>query len=294
MPMTTQERKISVGDLEWFYRDTALEPTPQQPAILLLHGIPAQSYTWSPILPMLAQRKWRAIAPDWPGFGYSSKPNVGSNAGSFAYSPEAFLQALENFVQALELEKLSLIVQGFLGSVGLQYAFRHPETIERLVILNTPLTPAHRLPWKLQQLGLPFVGDMLTQDPLLADRTLEGGSGFTVPDEDLDVYRRPYLTSSAAGRSLLATVRNLQLKPTLSAIETGFKTWEKPTLFLWGMGDPWLAAEPAQQLAQQLPDGEFVSLAEARHYPQEHWSEDIGVALQRFFGTAPESKGSPA
>ena len=37
----------------------------------------------------------------------------------------------------------------------------------------------------MQQMGLPFVGDMMTQDPLLVDRTLEAGSKFVVSDEDL-------------------------------------------------------------------------------------------------------------
>ncbi len=40
----------------------------------------------------------------------------------------------------------------------------------------------------MQQWGVPFVGDMLTQDPLLVDRTLEGGSKYRISDQDLDIY----------------------------------------------------------------------------------------------------------
>ena len=77
----------------------------------------------------------------------------------------------------------------------------------------------------MQQLGLPFIGDMMTQDPLLVDRTLEGGSRQTISDKDLDVYRRPFLKSSDAGRSLMNTVRNIQLPQSMAEIESGLKGW---------------------------------------------------------------------
>ena len=169
--MSIQEHKITVNSLEWFYRE--VEPIGQTDLlpVLLLHGLPSQSYSWRNILPALAKQGTRAIAPDWIGYGFSSKPEK----RDFAYTPDAFITALSGFIQALELKRFSLVVQGFLGSVGLQYALRHPEEIANLAILNTPISNAAKLPWKIQQMGLPLAGEMMTQDPLLVDRTLEGG-----------------------------------------------------------------------------------------------------------------------
>ena len=276
--MSITEHKIKVGSLEWFYR--LAEPTGRTDLlpVLLLHGLPSQSYSWRNILPALAAQGTKAIAPDWIGSGLSAKPE----RREFAYTPDAFVTALAAFVQALEIERFSLVVQGFLGSVGLQYALRHPEQIDSLAILNTPLSTAAKLPWKMQQWGLPLAGDMLTQDPLLVDRTLEGGSRYRIADQDLDVYRRPFLKSSDVGRSLLATVRNLQLQPAMAEIESGFRSWQQPTLIVWGPADPWLPLSMAQGFASSLPQVQLVQLEEGGHYPQEHWHEAIMADLLPF------------
>jgi pimeloyl-ACP methyl ester carboxylesterase len=226
----------------------------------------------------LAAKGYRAIAPDWIGAGFSSK----ADKRDFAYTPDAFLKALSEFIDALELDKFHLVVQGFLGSVGLQYALKNPDKIDRLIVLNTPVSPAAKLPWKIQQMGLPFVGDMMTQDPLLVDRTLEGGSGYVIEDKDLDVYRRPFLKSSASGRSLLATIKNLKLKEAMAEISTGFKTWEHPTQIIWGVADPWLTVEQAQEFANLVRGSEFVKLEKAGHYPQDHWPKEISESLLLF------------
>lgn len=276
--MAIDERSVDVGGLAWFYRESnPLGPT-DKPPVLLLHSLPSQSYSWRGVMPALSEQGFRAIAPDWPGFGFSGKPEP----REFAYTPMAFVEALAAFVQALEIERFSLVVQGFLGPVGLRYALKHPEQIERLAILNTPLSSAAKLPWKIQQLGLPLAGEMMTQDPLLVDRTLEGGGPYQIADEDLDVYRRPFLKSSAAGRSLLATVRKLGLKESMSEIESGFQQWTQPTLVIWGMADPWLSLSQAEAFTKALPDAELVQLEEVGHYPQEDWHEKVNQALLPF------------
>ena len=174
------------------------------------------------------------------------------------------------------------MVQGFLASVGIQYALANPERIERLVILNTPITPTAKLPWPMKQWTLPFVGDMVTQDPLLIDRTLEGGSGFVINDEKLDVYRRPFLKTSATGRALMATAKNLNLAQELVAVEQGLQKIELPTALIWGCADPWLDGESVQNLAKSNPKLSFVALPEAKHYPQEHWPKEVSEALTTF------------
>ncbi|MBD2446574.1 alpha/beta fold hydrolase [Nostoc sp. FACHB-152] len=269
--MAVTENKVKVDSLEWFYREA--EPIGQSDLlpVILLHGIVSQSYSWRNIMPALASQGTRAIAPDWIGYGFSAMPEK----RDFAYTPDAFIQALEGFIQALKIEKFSLVVQGFLGSVGLQYALRHPEKIANIAILNAPISTNTKLPWKLKQMGLPLAGEMITQDPLLVDRTLEGGSRYRIEDKDLDVYRRPFLKTSAAGRGLLSTIRNLQLPQAMSEIESGFQKWQQPILLQWGMIDPWLSVDIAQKFSDSVSSAELIKLNNVGHYPQEHYHNAI-------------------
>ncbi|WP_224090558.1 alpha/beta fold hydrolase [Nostoc sp. MS1] len=283
--MSITENKITVNSLEWFYREAAPIGRTDLLPVLFLHGIPSQSYSWRNILPALGSQGTRAIAPDWIGSGFSAKPEK----QDFAYTTEAYITALAAFVQALELERFSLVVQGFLGSIGLQYALKYPEQIANIAILNAPISTDAKLPWKLKQMGLPFVGDMMTQDPLLIDRTLEGGSRYRIEDKDLDIYRRPFLKTSAVGRALLTTIRNLQLPIAMTEIESGFKQWQQPILIQWGMIDPWLPVEVAQKFADTVPNAELIKLNNVGHYPQEHYHKTILEDLLPFVRRAESS-----
>ncbi|MDX2096199.1 MAG: alpha/beta fold hydrolase [Leptolyngbyaceae cyanobacterium bins.59] len=276
--VSIEKQVLSVGSLEWFYRECRPVGEITKPPVLLLHGLVSQSYSWRSALPALAEQGFWAIAPDWIGGGFSAKPD----RRDFAYTPAAFEKALEELLQALEISSFYLVVQGFLGSVGLQYALHHPEQVERLAIFNTPLSASVKLPWRIKQMGLPLVGDMMTQDPLLVDRTLEGAGPYQVTDEALDIYRRPFLQSSDAGRSLLATIQNLQLSASMAEIEQGFKGWPRPTLVAWGVQDSWLPLELGRNFAAALSDGEFLELSEVGHYAQEDWPEKVNEALIPF------------
>ncbi|MGG6264491.1 alpha/beta fold hydrolase [Leptolyngbya sp. AN03gr2] len=265
-------KRIEVGSLNWCYREA--EPmNPSRTPVILLHGLVSQGYSWRNVLPNLAEEGFRAIAPDWIGCGYSSMPD----RRDFAYTPDAFIEALEALIAQFGFEKVSIVSQGFLGSVGIQYALRHPEQVERLAIFNCPIAQDAKLPWKLKQMGIPLVGDMMTQDPLLVDRTLEGAGGYRIEDEDLDVYRRPWLKTSDVGRSLLAIIQNLQLKQVTAEIESGLANWQNPLLIGWGKRDPWLSIDLAKSFRSQL-----VELDEVGHYPQEDWHEKVSEVLIPF------------
>ncbi len=276
------EQTCEAGGLRWFYREALPMNESAKPPVVLLHGIVSQSYSWREVMGPLATAGFRSLAPDWIGHGYSAKPDK----SEFAYSPEAFLAALEQWLTAMEIERFSLVVQGFLGSVGLLYAAKHPEKIERLVIVNSPLTAAAKLPFKISQLGWPLLGEVLTQDPLLVDRTLEGGGPYQVSDKHLNVYRKPFLKSSDVGRSLLATVRQLQIQRVMAEIDQGFENWPVPTLIVWGTADKWLPENLADRFARKLTDSEVVKLAETGHYAQEDWAEKVSEAVVPFLRRA--------
>ena len=266
-------KRIEVGSLNWFYREAEPMNQSNRTPVILLHGLVSQGYSWRNVLPALAEQGFRAIAPDWIGCGYSSMPD----RRDFAYTPDAFITALEGLIAQFGFEKVSIVAQGFLGSIGIQYALRHPEQIERLAIFNCPISQSAKLPWKLKRMGIPLVGDMMTQDPLLVDRTLERAGGYRIEDADLDVYRRPWLKTSDVGRSLLAIIQNLQLQQVTAEIESGLATWSKPFLIGWGMRDPWLSIELAKSIKAEL-----VELDEVGHYPQEDWHEKVSKILIPF------------
>lgn len=229
-------------------------------------------------MPPLAENGIRSIAPDWIGFGSSSKPEP----RDFAYNPDAFLAAFARMIDALSIDRVSLVVQGFLGTVGIQYAIRYPKRVNKLVILNAPLTTSAKLPWKLKQLGLPVAGEMLTQDPLSVERTLEAGCKHVIEDKYLEAYRKPYLKSSLPGRTLLATIRNLRLAESLIEITTGVPNLEIPIQIIWGINDPWLDLAQAEACVKTLKQGKLVTLPTAAHYPQEHWYAEIKESLIPF------------
>jgi pimeloyl-ACP methyl ester carboxylesterase len=269
---------IKVGGLEWFYRELSPVGWENPSTAILLHGLPSQSLTWTGLMRPLADNGIRTIAPDWIGFGNSSKPEP----RDFAYSPDAFVAAFAEMVDALSLDRVSLVVQGFLGTVGIQYAIRYPDRINKLVILNAPLTNDAKLPWNLKLLGLPVAGEMLTQDPLTVERTLEAGCKCVIEDKYLEAYRKPYLKSSIPGRSHLATIRNLKLAESLTEISTGLPKLDIPIQILWGINDPWLDLAQAQACLKSLKHGELVTLPTAAHYPQEHWYAEIKESLIPF------------
>ncbi len=276
------EQECEAGGLRWFYREALPMNEQGKLPVVLLHGLVSQGYSWRNVMGPLAEAGFRAIAPDWIGHGYSAKPDK----SEFAYTPDAFVAAFEKWLAVLEINRFTLVVQGFLGSVGLLYAAKHPEKIERLVILNTPLTAEAKLPFKIAQFGFPLLGQVLTQDPILVDRTLEGGGPYTVKDEDLEVYRQPFLKSSDVGRSLQATVKNLQLPTVMANIDKGFKDWQSPTLIVWGTDDKWLSVSLAESFVKILDDGELVKLDETGHYAQEDWAEKVAEAIVPFLRRA--------
>lgn len=276
--VSIEEKQIKVGSLEWFYREGQPMQATDKPPVLLLHGLLSQSYSWREVLPSLAEQGFWAIAPDWIGAGKSSQPEK----RDFAYTPQAFAKALGDFIDSLELEQVSLVLQGYTSVPGLLYALENGDRIHRLSLINIPLSPQDKLPWKIQQFTLPLAGEMMTQDPLIVDRTLEGGSPYQVDDKDLNVYRRPFLESSAAGRALLATLRNLNLKSSLAQVSSTLPQWSKPLQVIWGKSDPWLLQSSAKEAISKVSQAEFIALEEVGHYAQEDWPEKVCEALIPF------------
>jgi pimeloyl-ACP methyl ester carboxylesterase len=100
--------------------------------ILFLHGFPESHRTWRDVAPALAE-DFFVIAPDQRGFGASDKPE-----GVESYRTDRILEDLVALADALELDRFTLVGHDWGGAVAWLAALRHPDRIERLVIVNAP------------------------------------------------------------------------------------------------------------------------------------------------------------
>src|SRR5689334_16334623 len=121
-------RTTQVDDIDIFYRETGPRDAP---AILLLHGFPTSSHMFRDLLPLLSDR-YRLIAPDYPGFGYSSTPSP----EEFEYSFDHLTDVMADFVDGIELDRYAIYAQDFGGPVGFRLAARRPPSVSALIVQN--------------------------------------------------------------------------------------------------------------------------------------------------------------
>jgi pimeloyl-ACP methyl ester carboxylesterase len=124
----TQHKTIEIEGLDIYYRQAGPE---HASAILLLHGFPTSSHMFRNLIPALSD-KFHLVAPDYPGFGNSSMPNV----NEFDYTFDHLAEIIDAFTDKLGLAKYSLYVMDYGAPVGFRLAAKHPERVESLVIQN--------------------------------------------------------------------------------------------------------------------------------------------------------------
>ncbi|QKE85037.1 alpha/beta fold hydrolase [Arthrobacter sp. NEB 688] len=103
------------------------------PPLLLVHGSgPGVSAfaNWRPVLPALAER-FDVVAPDVVGFGYTDRPD------GFPFTLDAWRGHLLGFLDALGLERVSVVGNSFGGALALSLAVHAPERVERLVLMGS-------------------------------------------------------------------------------------------------------------------------------------------------------------
>ena len=88
---TVSHRRIDIAGVDVFYREAG---PGDAPAILLPHGYPCSSFQFRRFMPALADR-WRLVAPDFPGFGYSDTPDA------FEYTFDGYADFLDAFTEAV-------------------------------------------------------------------------------------------------------------------------------------------------------------------------------------------------
>jgi pimeloyl-ACP methyl ester carboxylesterase len=259
-----------------FWREApAPEGVTSAPA-LYLHGVPESSDTWLAFL-----ERTGGLAPDLPGFGRSGKP------GSLLYTIAEYEGFLERFLAERELERVSLVVHDW-GAVGLAFAQRHPECIERLVIINAvPFLPGyrwHRIAriWRTPGLGELAMGTTNRRTLRFLSQEINATPG-PMPE----VWLQSVLDHFDQGtqRAILRLYRSSPPEVLARAGEQ-LGLLDMPALVVWGMSDAYLPARFGQDYAEALPHAELLELADAGHLP---WL-DRPEALERvvsFLNAAP-------
>ncbi len=110
-----------------FYREQG--PAGAAPVILLLHGFPSSSHQFRNLIPLLAT-KYRVVAPDLPGFGFTEAPS------DFVYSFESLTNTIAEFLDILSISKFSMYVFDYGAPVGFRLALQRPEAIQAVITQN--------------------------------------------------------------------------------------------------------------------------------------------------------------
>jgi len=83
-------------------------------------------------MPLLAAKKYRVIAPDYPGFGFTEVPP----ARKYVYTFDNLASTTAAFIDALDIKKFALFIFDFGAPIGLRIAMERPEAISAIISQN--------------------------------------------------------------------------------------------------------------------------------------------------------------
>ena len=247
---------------------------------LCLHGQPTWSYLYRKMIPVFTAAGHRVVAPDLLGFGRSDKP-VDDALYTFDFHREMLLR----FVEALDLVRITLVVQDWGGLLGLTLPMEFPGRIDRLLVMNTGLgigrSPGPGFDeWKAFVAGNPdfdIAKLMQRSTPIL---TPMEAAAYAAPFPD-GRYR-------AGVRRFPALV---PVSPDMQGAEVSQRAakflreeWAGQTFMAIGMQDPVLGPPVMHALAKTIRHcPPPVEVADAGHFVQE-WGEPIARQALAAFG----------
>jgi pimeloyl-ACP methyl ester carboxylesterase len=265
----TAGRTVDAGGILTHYHDAGTgEP------VLLLHGSgPGVSAwaNWQHNIPALAQR-YRVIAPDLVGFGCTQRP------ASVYYSLETWVDHLWAFLDALGIEKTSLVGNSLGGRIGLDMARQHPERLERLVLMGAPgvgmtLTPglkALREYQPSQENMRSMLLDCFAVDPsIITDDLVRERYEASVAPGAFEAYRDMFFSGRHAGGELGITEEQVRAVPTR-------------TLIIHGREDQVVPVDVAWNMVRLLPDADLAVFARCGHWTQIERSADFNRLVAGF------------
>jgi haloalkane dehalogenase len=271
--------------------------------VLLLHGEPSWSYLYRHMIPILANAGYRVIAPDLIGFGRSDKP-----AESAAHTHSGHVRQIRDFLEALDLQGITLFIQDWGGLIGLRVLAEVPERFAGVVAANTGLPAASGLRavigYPLFRLSLWWQGAVSWQELQEAPSFLRWAAysrsvtdmpvgQIVAVDIDADhpdraaiiaAYDAPYPDARyKAGPAIMPSLVPSELALNAQAWQQ-LELWQKPFLTLFSDGDP-ITAGGETEFQQRIPGAAGQShqvIKGAGHFLQETHGPELAALMLLF------------
>ncbi|HMM13694.1 MAG TPA: haloalkane dehalogenase [Parvibaculum sp.] len=182
--------------------------------IVFLHGNPTSSYLWRNVMPHLKDQG-RCIAPDLIGMGDSDKLEP---SGPERYTFQEHRRFLDAFLEAVNVrERVTLVVHDWGSALGFDWANRHRDAVEGIAYMEAIVRPLAWSEWNEAARRI-FEGfrseqgeEMILERNLFVERVLPGSVIRKLADEEMEVYRRPFLEPGEDRRPTLSWPRQIPL-----------------------------------------------------------------------------------
>jgi pimeloyl-ACP methyl ester carboxylesterase len=126
--LETKVSTITVDGIEIFYRHAG---SPTNPTVLLLHGFPSSSHQYRNLIPLLSPH-YHVVAPDLPGFGFTTVPAE----RQYTYSFASLTRTIASFLDAVKVEKFSVYIFDYGAPVAFRLALERPNAITAIFTQN--------------------------------------------------------------------------------------------------------------------------------------------------------------
>ncbi|HVY17333.1 MAG TPA: alpha/beta fold hydrolase [Rhodopila sp.] len=281
-------RTVSVTDrrsgsaLDLFFREAG---PADAPVVLLLHGFPTSSHQYRGLIDRLAD-KYRVIAPDLPGFGFSDAPD----AKRFGYTFDHLAEMIEAFTDAIGLTRYALYVFDYGAPVGFRLALARPERVAALISQNgnayeeglsdgwNPIRAYWQDPSEENRATLrALLRSETTRFQYAhgeADTSLIAPESYTLDQHFLDRPGNDEIQLDLFGDYKA----NVAAYPRFHAY---FRAHRPPTLAVWGKNDPFFLPAGAEAYRRDLPDAE-IHFVDAGHFPLETHLDEVAGLIRAF------------
>lgn len=263
--------------------------------VLFLHGNPTSSYLWRNIMPHVAAPGRRLIAPDLIGMGDSGKlPDSGPDRYTFVEHRKYLDRLLDHVLQPQE--KVTLVVHDWGSALGFHWARRYPDRIRGIAFMEAIVAPCpdwDHFPESAREIFQGFRSpageEMILNKNLFVEAVLPGSIIRKLSGEEMDEYRRPFLTPGEDRRPTLTWPRQLPIagEPAeVVAIVADYAVWLPKTAF----PKLFIDAEPGALIQGALRDKimEWDNLDHITvpgiHFIQEDSPDEIGRAVAGWMG----------
>lgn len=250
-------------------RKIAIEHRGTGEPLVLLHGFGESTYAFEKVLPALASR-FEVVALDLNGFGYTERPSDTSS-----YTLEGQARLVLAVMDRLGLSRVRLGGHSYGGGISLYLAARHPDRVERLLLIDNTL-PLYANLRRSKLLRWCWAANLATRTIGLSDRRIRAGLRASYYDDTLVT---PALVRDYADRLRIegaaSAYRGLIGPSEEPPFELDLATIAQPTLVVWGEEDRLIPVASARERSARMPDARFVSIPACGHTPMEECPEQF-------------------